>query len=71
MTHMTIFAIWKIPINILTLLIHKNKTCKILRLKNIYEETNDYLIAEEELEHINSDLDHNFPSPTIWANTLD
>ena len=34
MTHMAIFTICKIPINILTLLIHNNKTCKILMLNN-------------------------------------
>ena len=27
-----------------------------------YEETNDDLITEEEIEHIHPDLDHNFPS---------
>ena len=32
MTRMTIFIIWKITMKILTLLIHKNKTWKILRL---------------------------------------
>ena len=30
-----------------------------------YDETNDDLITEEELEHIHPDLDHNFPSPTM------
>ena len=32
MTPMNIFTIWNIPMNILTLLIHKNKTCKTMRL---------------------------------------
>ena len=32
MTHMTILTIWKIPMTILTLLIHKKKTWKIMSL---------------------------------------
>ena len=30
-----------------------------------YDDTNDDLITEEELEHIHPDLDHNFPSPKM------
>ena len=30
----------------------------------LYDETNYYLITEEELEHIHPDLDNNFSSPT-------
>ena len=30
-----------------------------------YEETNDDLITEEELENIHLDLNHNFKSPTM------
>ena len=31
----------------------------------LYDEKNDYLIPEKELEHIHPDLDNNFPSPTM------
>ena len=40
MTRITIFTIWKIPTNIINLLIHKNTAWKILRLnKNDYTKT--------------------------------
>ena len=31
----------------------------------LYKNTNDDLIIEEELEHIHPELNHNFPSPTM------
>ena len=31
----------------------------------LYDDTNDDLITEEELKHIHPDLDNNFPSPTM------
>ena len=31
----------------------------------LYNNTNDKFITEKELEHINPDLDNNFPSPTM------
>ena len=34
-------------------------------LKKLYDETNDELILERELEHIKPNLDNNFPSPTM------
>ena len=33
--------------------------------EELYEYTKDDLIAEEELENIHPDLDHNFPYPTM------
>ena len=36
-----------------------------IKQDELYEETNDELITEEELEHIHPYLDKKFPSPTM------
>ena len=69
---MTILTIWKIPMRILTLLIHKKKDIENndIEKEDFYEETNYDLITEEELENIHPDLNHNFPSPTMNSDII-